>query len=895
MVQDEGKSYNGQTTGPGSHEMDPWLRKRLLKKDMAPISPALSAHVISRAVPMNVQPPLAKRRDRLAQYIINRPELLRRTPENMSISGTRNIGDTGKHTPSPGWSELQLLVSSHDADHGISGAPLVSPARRTIEANTDVKYTRPSHNPENMRTSVLPNTKAVNTQAPHSPPRQVMPVPPSGQARIVRRKIEETATPPSNQPVVDIKTTDEKPISHPGTVDTPKHSTEPVDKTKPQTIVRKAPESTDVKASPAGDGVPSQGQTVTTRPTDIPVHRTSRQSTTGARKQNLNASSVESVSSSKPAKEGRPAENRTSGHKKVEGSKQVKVAKTRTSTYSQPEATPINQTKGESRLYSPSQPKTIPVIEKKTESRVDSSSPPVITPITGNDNQGKTVAEQPSKENRPVSNEAIPSKPLSSVEPVPMVVKSNRQTVKKPEKPDAPASNITRKTTGIRQSTFKISGASVNTDSITSPVTAGYSASPEQTDNEIRNETKVISPVTATLIETQETPVSRVSHHSSGKSVARLSGLQAQPISTPEQPSTRSDTRQPEKAVTSRQPPVAGTVLESEPSVISAPPLQDKQDYSSSPEKAPDASHEIPLKQIISRGEHPVQPGSSIPPTPETRSPLHRVDSSAQRSAISEGTPARTYQAVNTPGSVSESTRGPSQKTGIDRQPLSTGENPMPIYQRIEKVESREYMEPSPVPTTGIKPVTGSISRQVSQTAPESIVEPVPRLVPEPTQSISVSPLNMPVQRSTKPATAVPLIAEAPAAQGITPIRGGGSPAALDLPVARIARPMVSEREVRNESPSRQTSGSPSSSPVTVHSLPGFTSESTHVSRAPDNAQSGATSTSTSTSTTSSATGSTDNQQSEQSTTPNLKTLARDIYPYIRRMLIIEKERLPHV
>ena len=111
---------------------------------------------------------------------------------------------------------------------------------------------------------------------------------------------------------------------------------------------------------------------------------------------------------------------------------------------------------------------------------------------------------------------------------------------------------------------------------------------------------------------------------------------------------------------------------------------------------------------------------------------------------------------------------------------------------------------------------------------------------------------------------------------------GAGTPA-MDLPVARVSRAKTVGETTNGGDIFRQPSGSPPPPPNMVHSLPGFGSSTTHVSRAPEDAAS------------SSSPSPAASQPGDRAAPPDLKALARDIYPLIRRMLIIEKERLPHL
>jgi hypothetical protein len=135
-------------------------------------------------------------------------------------------------------------------------------------------------------------------------------------------------------------------------------------------------------------------------------------------------------------------------------------------------------------------------------------------------------------------------------------------------------------------------------------------------------------------------------------------------------------------------------------------------------------------------------------------------------------------------------------------------------------------------------------------------------------------------------------------------------PAALDLTVARTARPLSSEGGTRPESSFRQLSGNSYVPPAAEHSLPGFTSPPATISRTPQHVASTASSpivstpassgaqahsyTATPRPTTSTTAPPAAERQNEQDTKQDLKALARELYPHIRRMLIIEKERLPH-
>jgi hypothetical protein len=172
---------------------------------------------------------------------------------------------------------------------------------------------------------------------------------------------------------------------------------------------------------------------------------------------------------------------------------------------------------------------------------------------------------------------------------------------------------------------------------------------------------------------------------------------------------------------------------------------------------------------------------------------------------------------------------------------------------------------------------------------------------------ISSRQFNLPVQRAHQPVNPP---SEEAAIKSTVRIPATGTPAALNLPVARTTRPGSLEESPHQDSLFRQTRGNPPSLPVITHHLPGMAASPAAVSRVPQQVASTATSpavsvpSSTAASSHSSAASSESataanspsptNQQNEQNNAPDLKALARELYPMLRRMLIIEKERLPH-
>jgi hypothetical protein len=171
----------------------------------------------------------------------------------------------------------------------------------------------------------------------------------------------------------------------------------------------------------------------------------------------------------------------------------------------------------------------------------------------------------------------------------------------------------------------------------------------------------------------------------------------------------------------------------------------------------------------------------------------------------------------------------------------------------------------------------------------------------------SFRPANLTMQRSTPPSD---LLRKQEMAEHIIRIPAAGIPSALDLPVARVTRPGLNEGVTHRDGLFKQKPGNPSPSPLVEHHLPGMASSTTGISRVPQHVASTATSPAASApaSTGGSAhdsmaapgpaasprTPDAASQEDDRNTNPDLKALARELYPLIRRMLIIEKERLPH-
>ena len=116
-----------------------------------------------------------------------------------------------------------------------------------------------------------------------------------------------------------------------------------------------------------------------------------------------------------------------------------------------------------------------------------------------------------------------------------------------------------------------------------------------------------------------------------------------------------------------------------------------------------------------------------------------------------------------------------------------------------------------------------------------------------------------------------------------TPSSLSAATPAMDLPVARISRAQAQGGTQDSGSTFRQPSANPPPPSSIVHTLPGYSSSTARVSRAADDATSPPSPQPTAA------------QPGEQASPPDLKALARDLYPLIRRMLVIEKERLPHL
>jgi len=941
MVQEEGKSNKDQTIGPVSHELDPWLKNRLLKQGLTLVRPALSAQIVSRISPLNIQLPLGQRTDRLTQHITNRPGLIRWTPENLALSRVIGIGDTGRNRPASGWSELQLLVSSHDTDRGATATPAISPLYRSPEAGTDIKNTRLSLSPQNMRPRTIAKTPPAST-----PPVTVVTGQPSGQARVVRGKIDEAATPPPNRPMTNVKTTDGKPISQSNDAVTPRAGTAPVVKPETQPLAPKTTGNSGITESSGEDKTSGKVMTTSSHSTELPVRRTPRQSVRMTRKSDQ-VSPVKTRSTKKNDREDSPRRNRTYVQKNVPISGHTKEAKVRPSISSQPEAVPTIDNKIESKLQQSSQPAVTPVVVDKIENRPQQTSPPAVTPVVvdkmenrpqqtspatvapvvvdkienrpqqtspptvvpvinnkienrpystfptviknviGTDNQSKPVADRPVVEIKSTERKDISRKSLSSSEPVPVVIKSRKNARKKSIKLDIPVSSIDHKPIGADNSTTKTSGTPVSSGIPESPKPASYSTSPEQKSNEMND----IPPVTGVRSDTQGIYAIHTSHSSSRNIVSQPLGLQSQLPSTSEQPPLRPKAHRVEEEKPSFQPPVVGTNPRVEVSDISTSPLQDLPDRLSTKTRMLDMSHQAANKENIPHREYIAPSDSSIQATPTVKSIPSKTDATVQRSVAPEAAPISTSRAESKSHGTSISSPGQSGQTEVSRQLVLDRMSPVSPHEQVEQVETNTSHEHTEHPLNQVTE-TRSASQPVSVPISESISRPKSGLA----SGISSSSVSMPIQRFVKSATPE---SETTHLENTIRIPGAGTPAALDLPVARIVRPRASEGGEHIESISRQASVSSQrprvspSSPIQVHSLPGFTSESTHVNRSPDDTQSEATSASAST--TSSTAEPTTTQQNGQNTTTDLKALARDIYPFIRRMLIIEKERLPHV
>jgi hypothetical protein len=682
MAQDKRNSDMGQTAGPERQKLDPWLRQRLLRADMAPARPLLSAYIISRASPMSSRPPLGERSDRLTQQVVNRSGLVTRTPETMALSAPENVGNTSRYLPSSGWSELELLVSSRDTDRGTTGRPAVSSAHGNKERSMDIKNIRTSPSPEAVRVQPAANTL----------PRAAVISPPSGQARIVRRKIEETPSPSPNRPIAVVKVTDEKPISRPTDVVTSTPGTVPVEKSGQRPVTRKMVDSTGAKVSPDEDSRQSPVKTVSTSPPDMPVRRISRKSISVARK-SQQASPVKSRSNKSTGKEDIPGRNRTSEHIKTEGSKHVKEVETRPSIIIQPEAAPV--------------------IENEYKNRPYSSSQPAITPVTRTDNQSKPVADRRVGEIRPAVSKVISRKLLSSVESRPVVTKGRENTPKEPVKLDIPASTVARKPISTaRPTTPKVSGVSFNTGVSKSPKPASYSVSPEQTDDE----TKTVNPVTGVHSSMQDVPLIHTSRPSLSKVVTQPTGLQAQSISTSEQPPELPNAHLVEEEKLSLQPPVVRTDLKGEASDISTPPLQDTPDHFPTKASLADASHETSLEENVSRA---------------VMSPSRKPKTTVQRSVTPEVKPIKPYPAEKKPHDTSENTPVLTDRPKVDNHAVPDSVPPVSIHRQAEKDSSRALPEYPTKPALETTPVFELVSRPVSQPGSVSVSRSVSRSTSE--------------------------------------------------------------------------------------------------------------------------------------------------------------------
>ncbi len=174
--------------------------------------------------------------------------------------------------------------------------------------------------------------------------------------------------------------------------------------------------------------------------------------------------------------------------------------------------------------------------------------------------------------------------------------------------------------------------------------------------------------------------------------------------------------------------------------------------------------------------------------------------------------------------------------------------------------------------------------------APATPVDlPSIRTVPAaPTRPAMDNPRPAALQRSEVklgvPESSAPATRQSIRPSEMTPMAGApyvSTPRALDLPVAatskgKSAEPRPSTETIFRKASSSPSHAQPSTPPIIAHSLPGFASSSPIVSRAAQPVG-----------------GAEAAQGNGQAQTPDLKALARDIYPYIRKMLIIEKERMP--
>ncbi len=820
MAKNKGNPDTGQSGDNTAQKLSPWLEKRLLREAMTLTSQDLSTRVSSHVSSTSGHLPIGENGSRLTQEVVSRPRLVTRTPENLPLSSPANLENTGRYSPSTGWSELELLVSSHDTDRGITGKSVVPPTYSGKGRNLDVKNIRPSPPPQITRRHTATNT----------PSRPTVNIPPSGSARIVRGKIEETPTSPPG-PTTEIS------IPNNNKPDSPQSNTTPVisdtvsiekpgqdiarreeqlaskEKTRPSSDITKENENTDVKLSPAQNGIRSPAVVDnTTRLHDLPIQEISRSSVSEERN-SQKTSPVEPLSTVSK-KNDQLKRKPTSEHKKVESAKQASEIETTPSVSSIPKSAPIGEE------YNPAvptqtihaQPETIP------DSRTNTGNKTIV-PKSGGDTKPRTKVVS-RKSTTPVDTMPTSEKNPGTVQ------KTQGQSSKVPRQSSTIATPATPKPHGPRATTRRSSRTYADVIIPESPIPDSQGIVEEQRNFDTLRLNKAVDtgPQSKGIsdIQTPSTSLHQV--------ISRSSDLTEQANSNPEQLSPDITTQK--------------TIGNGAPQRPSVGVTDSKNNAGVSEEKT-----NLPPTTAINAVTEPtrIETKGNIPPSED----IPRTVSVIQNNMVGKSSL--------------------DLDIAINRQVVKPELTEPPI-QEAEEDSSYTQSESSLQPISENLPASGTVSKLTS--------------------SELFSPIKLPVQRKVRPVSSV---TDNQIKKDTHRLPSTGTPATLDLPVVKAARPRVIEGAIRSESVFRQTppiplpTRAPQSPPVEVHTLPGFASVSTQVSRAPGDTQT--TSTTTATTTTAAETG----QQSETAATPNLKALARDIYPYIRRMLIIEKERLPRV